>query len=85
MSAEPRIDQHFQYQHVLSDVITSPSRTFVDVGCCMGTDLRTLISHGYPARNIMGLDRERRLSNWDWLFTESLRKTLPLVSVKLMS
>ncbi|KDQ57217.1 hypothetical protein JAAARDRAFT_131509 [Jaapia argillacea MUCL 33604] len=29
---------------------------FLDLGCCMGTDVRKLALDGYPARNILGCD-----------------------------
>ncbi|KAL9126119.1 MAG: hypothetical protein Q9217_004780 [Psora testacea] len=57
--AESRIDRHFVYRQILSDVAVMSSKTLIDVGCCMATDIRTLIAHGYPASNIMGLDCER--------------------------
>jgi len=34
---------------VLSDVADAPLKTLIDVGCCMATDIRTLIADGYPA------------------------------------
>ncbi|KAI0070741.1 hypothetical protein K474DRAFT_1713069 [Panus rudis PR-1116 ss-1] len=29
---------------------------FLDLGCCMGTDVRKLVADGYPARNVIGCD-----------------------------
>lgn len=29
---------------------------FIDLGCCMGTDVRKLVADGYPAANVMGCD-----------------------------
>ena len=46
--AESRIDQHFKYPLVLARGRTA-KETLIDVGCCMGTDIRTLITDGYPA------------------------------------
>ncbi|KAL2037668.1 hypothetical protein N7G274_009613 [Stereocaulon virgatum] len=56
--AESRIDRHFAYRQVLLIVAQTPSKTLIDVGCCMATDIRTLITHGYPISNITGLDCE---------------------------
>ncbi|KAH7909476.1 hypothetical protein BJ138DRAFT_1155253 [Hygrophoropsis aurantiaca] len=28
----------------------------IDVGCCMGTDVRKLVADGYPAQNVIGTD-----------------------------
>lgn len=49
--AESRIDRHFKYSQILADVpnTATSQKTLIDVGCCMGTDIRTLIAHGYPA------------------------------------
>ena len=47
--AEPRIDLHFIYPMILADLAIHANKTLVDVGCCTGTDIRTLIAHGYPA------------------------------------
>lgn len=43
--AEPPIDRHFTYAQVMSDISVTP-KTFVDVGCCIGTDIRRLICDG---------------------------------------
>ncbi|KAG1724505.1 uncharacterized protein EDB91DRAFT_140289 [Suillus paluster] len=59
--AEPRIDHHFQYQEVQETRRSRPYRmTLVDLGCCMGTDLRKLVVDGFPVLDIMGLDIENR-------------------------
>jgi len=43
--AEPRIDHHFAYPAIIS---TRASRKLlIDVGCCMGTDVRKLTLDGY--------------------------------------
>ncbi|KAG1767725.1 hypothetical protein EV702DRAFT_946915, partial [Suillus placidus] len=47
--AEPRIDHHFQYQEVQETRRSRSYRmTLVDLGCCMGTDLRKLVVDGFP-------------------------------------
>ncbi|KAG1808902.1 uncharacterized protein BJ212DRAFT_1467045 [Suillus subaureus] len=59
--AEPRIDHHFQHQEVQETRRSRPYRmTLVDLGCCMGTDLRKLVVDGFPVLDIMGLDIENR-------------------------
>ena len=35
---------------ILAYVANNANKSLIDVGCCMGTDIRTLIAHGYPAR-----------------------------------
>ena len=47
--AESRIDRHFKYPLVLAGG-RAAKEALIDVGCCMGTDIRTLIADGYPAR-----------------------------------
>ena len=47
--AEPRVDLHFMYPMILADLASNAKKSLIDVGCCMGTDIRTLIAHGYPA------------------------------------
>ncbi|KAF4971259.1 hypothetical protein FSARC_1881 [Fusarium sarcochroum] len=56
--AESRIDQHFAYKSIVES--SNPKGVLVDVGCCMGTDLRKLISDGYPSHCLVGLDIETR-------------------------
>ncbi|KAJ2903744.1 hypothetical protein MKZ38_009396 [Zalerion maritima] len=56
--AESRIDHHFAYEEILESC--SPDNLLVDVGCCMGTDIRKLILDGYPSKCIVGLDIETR-------------------------
>jgi len=59
--AEPRIDHHFIYQSVLEEAIQSSKPvTLVDLGCCMGTDLRKLVLDGFPIENVCGIDIEER-------------------------
>ncbi|KAK2763739.1 hypothetical protein FQN54_009355 [Arachnomyces sp. PD_36] len=68
--AEPRIDRHFCYERILSDAQNQGSpKKFVDVGCCVGSDIRKLIYDGFPAHvgesahglsAVTGLDIERR-------------------------
>ncbi|KAG8630059.1 hypothetical protein KVT40_001678 [Elsinoe batatas] len=52
--AEPRIDRHFEYRNVIAD--RQRNCRLVDVGCCMGTDMRKLIQDGFPAQNVTGID-----------------------------
>ncbi|EZF78364.1 hypothetical protein H105_00617 [Trichophyton soudanense CBS 452.61] len=56
--AESRIDNHFAYENILGS--RNPTDQLVDVGCCMGTDIRKLILDGYRSDCILGLDIEKR-------------------------
>ncbi|KAG7086729.1 hypothetical protein E1B28_002662 [Marasmius oreades] len=59
--AEPRIDHHFLYESVLEEARKpgpTPKR-LVDVGCCMGSDIRKLIFDGFEAENVLGIDLEK--------------------------
>ncbi|OAL68878.1 hypothetical protein A7D00_7133 [Trichophyton violaceum] len=56
--AESRIDNHFAYENILGS--RNPTDQLVDVGCCMGTDIRKLILDGYRSECILGLDIEKR-------------------------
>ncbi|KAJ5415511.1 hypothetical protein N7465_004206 [Penicillium sp. CMV-2018d] len=58
--AEPRIDHHFAYNDIMTELEEDKSRLLVDGGCCMGTDIRKLVLDGYPPENILGLDLENR-------------------------
>ncbi|KAF2259933.1 hypothetical protein CC78DRAFT_474234 [Lojkania enalia] len=47
---ESRIERHFSYQKILSEVRGRGNSTnFADVGCCVGSDIRQLIHDGFPA------------------------------------
>ncbi|KAK4063519.1 uncharacterized protein Triagg1_9396 [Trichoderma aggressivum f. europaeum] len=61
MFAEPRIDRHFCYQRVVSEArLRKQPLKLVDVGCCVGTDIRQLIHDGFPPGDITGIDIEKR-------------------------
>ena len=38
----PRMSKHFEYEAVVADIANN-KRSFLDIGCCFGTDLRKLI------------------------------------------
>jgi SAM-dependent methyltransferase len=44
------------YQEVLQAGKADSSAIFLDIGCCMGTDLRKIASDGYPANQLIGTD-----------------------------
>ncbi|KAH8116495.1 hypothetical protein DFH11DRAFT_1214818, partial [Phellopilus nigrolimitatus] len=44
------------YPAVLATARTSPDSLFLDLGCCMGTDVRKLVLDGYPAARVAGCD-----------------------------
>ncbi|KAH8117790.1 hypothetical protein DFH11DRAFT_1570697 [Phellopilus nigrolimitatus] len=47
------------YPAVLAAARTSPDSLFLDLGCCMGTDVRKLVLDGYPATRVAGCDLRR--------------------------
>ncbi|KAI0268869.1 hypothetical protein BC834DRAFT_867632 [Gloeopeniophorella convolvens] len=44
------------YPRVLSRAKEDPSAILLDIGCCMGTDVRKLVNDGYPASRVVGVD-----------------------------
>ncbi|KAF8589984.1 hypothetical protein K439DRAFT_1331348 [Ramaria rubella] len=51
------------YQHALQLAKTRENAILIDIGCCFGHDIRTIIADGYPIENVLGLDLKREL--WD--------------------
>ncbi|KAI0789004.1 hypothetical protein BC629DRAFT_1677636 [Irpex lacteus] len=58
----------------------SGNTVLIDVGCCLGSDVRKLVSDGYPARNVVGVDLRQQFldlghrlygSSWDINFFTS--------------
>ncbi|KAI5119845.1 hypothetical protein M0805_008411 [Coniferiporia weirii] len=47
------------YPNVLSAAQANPNTHFLDLGCCMGTDVRKLAQDGYPPKRIAGCDLQR--------------------------
>ncbi|KAI0314886.1 hypothetical protein OF83DRAFT_1134644 [Amylostereum chailletii] len=47
---------HFAYEHALHLGRTDTDGLFLDIGCCMGTDVLKLASDGFPAERIRALD-----------------------------
>ena len=59
------LSQHFLYDEVLGRLratpqLDQPEETFLDVGCCLGQDLRKLAYDGVPSTRLYGLDRDAR-------------------------
>ncbi|KAH7922533.1 hypothetical protein BV22DRAFT_1113820 [Leucogyrophana mollusca] len=52
------MSENVVYQRVLESGIHGKTVS-VDVGCCMGTDVRKLVADGYPAQNVLGTDLRR--------------------------
>jgi len=62
--AEPRVDVHFFYDRFLKETREATrAPSFIDVGCCVGTDIRKMIYDGLAPSNITGLDIESRFYN----------------------
>ncbi|KAI0295846.1 hypothetical protein B0F90DRAFT_1748903, partial [Multifurca ochricompacta] len=51
-----RMYRHPIYPRVLSQGKEDPSAILLDVGCCIGTDVRKLVIDGYPASQVLGID-----------------------------
>ncbi|KAJ7705362.1 hypothetical protein B0H17DRAFT_1037756 [Mycena rosella] len=57
-----RISKYPVYEHVLSLGRERDGAILLDLGCCLGTDLRKAASDGFPAQNLIGSDL--RLEFW---------------------
>ncbi|KAI8584081.1 hypothetical protein K450DRAFT_296820 [Umbelopsis ramanniana AG] len=59
----PRLAPRFYYQDILEDrqkrAQNGENPTLMDIGCCLGTDIRQLILDGYPGTSIVGVDLYR--------------------------
>jgi len=53
---QPRISQIPNFSQIFSNL---PSLTILDIGCCLGTDLRYLIEKGAKKENVLGVELER--------------------------
>ncbi|KAF8209371.1 hypothetical protein K438DRAFT_1711683 [Mycena galopus ATCC 62051] len=51
------------YEHVLSLGRNIPDALLLDIGCCVGNDLRKIASEGFPVQNIVGSDLHQEF--WD--------------------
>jgi len=50
-----RMKEHTTYKEILAHG-GKDNALFLDLGCCMGTDVRNLVYEGYPASQIVGSD-----------------------------
>ncbi|KAF8313789.1 hypothetical protein DL93DRAFT_1118380 [Clavulina sp. PMI_390] len=51
-----RLKSHPRYKEVLEMGRRDPSALLLDIGCCMGTDLRKAVFDGFPAQQAVGCD-----------------------------
>ncbi|KAG9309619.1 hypothetical protein JVU11DRAFT_10281 [Chiua virens] len=51
-----RMSKHDAFPYILKAAQTSKPPVLLDMGCCMGTDLRYLAHSGYPASSLIGCD-----------------------------
>jgi SAM-dependent methyltransferase len=62
--SEPRIWKHPFYLKLLEAKESLGDKTFLDIGCCMGTDLRSLvIDNLFKPKNLYGVDIEETFIN----------------------
>ena len=47
---------HPHYETLLAELQSDPSKRFLDLGCCLGQDLRKLVYDGAPQANLYGSD-----------------------------
>ena len=73
---------HPLYAQIINRI--KDGETLLDVGCCLGQDLRQLVADGAPSENIYGLDIERPLMDLGFdlfLDREKLKSTFMLGDV----
>ncbi|KAG7093982.1 hypothetical protein E1B28_007612 [Marasmius oreades] len=58
-----RMSHHFGYKRALELCSAQPGAILMDIGCCMGTDVRKLAADGVPFQNIIATDL--RAEYWD--------------------
>ncbi|SCZ90475.1 BZ3500_MvSof-1268-A1-R1_Chr1-3g02013 [Microbotryum saponariae] len=51
---------HLGYDRALADGHQDRSVILIDAGCCMGTDIRSLVAEGFPADQLLGTDLDDR-------------------------
>ncbi|EGN92922.1 hypothetical protein SERLA73DRAFT_190280 [Serpula lacrymans var. lacrymans S7.3] len=51
-----RLTRHWVYEDVLKLGKTGDDNFFLDIGCCMGTDVRKLVVDGYPPNKVIASD-----------------------------
>jgi len=57
-----KMSSHPAYPKVL-EAGKKGNTVFIDIGCCMGTDVRKLVYDGYPAPNVLGSDLRQTYIN----------------------
>jgi len=73
---ESRMSYNTEYYKVIENI---KEKKCVDIGCCMGTDLRKLIIDGAQPSNVIGVDQHREF--WDLgmeLYEDNKKENTPL-------
>jgi SAM-dependent methyltransferase len=50
------LPQHPAYKTTILPLLQSGDKTFLDMGCCVGQELRSLVAAGVPSENLYGID-----------------------------
>ncbi|KAH9950805.1 hypothetical protein B0H21DRAFT_721779 [Amylocystis lapponica] len=53
------MSQNPAYPSVMAAAKSAPDTLFLDIGCCMGSDVRKLVFDGYPAARVLASDLRR--------------------------
>jgi len=57
--AQPRIIDHPNYKEIMEKRDEIKKLRFIDLGCCMGTEIRQLLVEGAKKENVLGLDIQK--------------------------
>ncbi|KAF8588076.1 hypothetical protein K439DRAFT_1336384 [Ramaria rubella] len=77
-----KISEFPAYQDVLILGKTRNNAIYLDVGCCFGNDIRTVIADGYPRQNVVALDLRRGFWDLGHKLFRSSDTTLPVVFIE---
>jgi len=61
--AYPRIIRHPKYHQVLAKLNENKNTRAIDLGCCMGTEIRQLLVDGFKQENILGVDIQKEFAD----------------------
>jgi predicted TPR repeat methyltransferase len=59
----PRILNHPKYAQLIADKAELKHKKILDIGCCMGVDLRQMILDGADYNNVLGVDIQQNFLN----------------------
>jgi len=52
----PRVHKHPNYRQILNKLDDNKNLRIIDLGCCMGTEIRHLLVDGFKEENVLGID-----------------------------